>query len=350
MNFEWLMESADYPIKYSLTRDASYIAQIMDNEEVAMWLNKLVNRAAVSDFGGIHGSHDYRYENIIGKCYILGLDANVPEFDSAVRFFVNFLDKHITDTYDDTLTFGKMYQFRDYETILSCYLPLLGYADEKSVQYIAKKRADIVYSFTSQNRYDVYRSDLSYPGAKKEWKPFILDPALYADGNIAFPSVHDLILFAGMYPHFDAETKNKVETTIKWMFTDEYASINSQLYYYAPLDPAYKSKSINSKIGLHNFTNPNIKDMQSLLYYCFIFSHFSEAKNSIWFENAMAHLNSYKTTTGRYIFPKEMIREQKDTYAHNGGHMNVGENKKSKNYAEVISTYWMEKILVNVNQ
>ena len=43
-----------------------------------------------------------------------------------------------------------------------------------------------------------------------------------------------------------------------------------------------------------------------------------------------------------------MIAEKKDAYVHNGGHMNAGENKKSKNYAEIISTYWMERILANI--
>jgi len=38
-----------------------------------------------------------------------------------------------------------------------------------------------------------------------------------------------------------------------------------------------------------------------------------------------------------------MIAEKTDNYVINGGHMNVGENKKSKQYAEIISTYWMHK-------
>jgi hypothetical protein len=348
MNREWLIENGGYPIKYSLTQDVSFLPQLTENEEVAAWLGRLTARAAVGDLGDIHGSHDYRYENIIGKCYILGLNANVPQFDSAVRFFVSFLDRHITNTYDDALTFGKMYQYRDYETVMACYMPFLVYGEEKSVQYVAQKRADILHSFTSRNRYDVYRNDLAYPGANKAWKPFMLDPELYKDGNIAFPSIHDLILFAGMYGHFDAETRGKVETTVKWLFGDGYSSINHQLYFYAPRDPAYKSKSIHGKVTFQDFTSPNIKEMQNLLFRCFILSHFSEARKSAWFGNALTYLDSFKTPDGRYVFPKEMIVEQKDTYVHGGGHMSVGESKKNRLYAEIVSTYWMEKILTNV--
>ena len=338
---EWLMDHADYPIRYSLMQDPSLIAPMLENEEVRAWLGRLSDRALTGDLSNIHGSHDYRYENIIGKCFILGLNAKVPPFDMVMRFFIHFLDKQTNNIYEEKLTFGKMYQYRDYETIVACYMPFLGYTGEQSVQYVANKRANIIYGFTKQGRYDVYRDDLAYPGAKKEWKPYIIDPELYKDGNIALPSIHDLILFAGMYRYFDRETKDKVETTIRWIFDDAYSQINNSLYYYAPDDPRYKSKGINNGINLSG-------DLQSLLYRCFIFSHFDEAKKSSWFLGAMENLNRCRTETGRFIFPKEMIVEQKDSYVFNGGHMNVGESKKNKNYAEIISTYWMQRINQNL--
>ena len=283
MNKIWLLEHADYPIKYNLTQDAAYVDFLLENEEVKSWLNKLSDRVQRQDLSNIHGSHDYRYENIIGKCYLLGLNAETPSFHSLMQFFIHFLQKHITNTHNDTLTFGKMYQYRDYETVLSCYLPFLGYADVSAVQYVVNKRTDILYEFTRQNRYDVYRNDLNYPGIKKEWKPYILDPELYQDGNIAFPSIHDLILFAGSYAHLTKETQNKIETTVRWLFGDGYKAINESLYYYAPCDPAYQAKRINNKIHIHRFDTADPKEMQSLVYHCFLFSHFREAKKSAWF-------------------------------------------------------------------
>jgi hypothetical protein len=244
-----------------------------------------------------------------------------------------------------------MYHYRDYETILACYMPFLGYAHEKSVQYVASKRANIVCEFTRQGRYDVYRDDLAYPGANKAWKPYILDPELYRDGNIALPSIHDLILFAGMYPHFDHETREKVETTVRWLFGGGYASIHDRLYYYAPDDPNYKSKAINSKVrlpDLRELSRADAGDLQGLLYLCFILSHFREARE--WVSEAVLCLERYKTESGRYVFPKEMIAEKKDSYATDGGHMNPGESKKNKRYAEIVSTYWMERICANLNR
>ena len=88
--------------------------------------------------------------------------------------------------------------------------------------------------------------------------------------------------------------------------------------------------------------------MQALLFHCFIFSHFEKAKKTKWVSEAILYLEQYIAESGRYIFPKEMIVEQKDSYVVNGGHMNIGESKKNKNYAEIVSTYWMYKIFANL--
>jgi len=348
-NTKWLLENAGYPIKYSLTRDPSYIGPMLENEEARAWLGRLTDRALCGNLSNIHGSHDYRYENIAGKCFILGLDANVPPLDIAMRFFIRFLEGHIHAPCEDKLTFGKIYQYRDYETLMACYLPLLGYAREPSVAYVAHKRANILYEFTRQKRYDIYRGDLSYPGANKAWKPYIVDPELYKDGNIALPSIHDMILLAGMYPHFGPDMKHKVETIVQWLFGEGYASINDSLYYYAPDDPRYKSKSVNAKIRLFDFekADPSPGELKSLLFQFFIFSHFETAKNARWFSAGLNFLDRYQTDAGRYSFPKEMIAEQKDCCVYSGGHMNVGENKKAKAYGEILSTYWMERIHQN---
>jgi hypothetical protein len=347
VNKQWLIQNAETPIRYILTRDSSLADTITENEEVKIWLSKLSDRALSGDLSNIHGSHDYRYENITGKCFILGLNAKIAPFGIAMRYFINFLDGHIGKFPGDTLTFGKMYHYRDGETVMACFMPFLGYTYEKSVRYVAEKRLNIVYNFAKQGRYNLYRADLNYPGAKSDWKPYILDPELYRDGNIALPSIHDLILFAGMYGSFSEAEKQKAETAVSWIFGKDYAKVHNRLYYYAPDDPSYKAKAFNSKVVLPDCNSAQPKDMPYLLFLCFILSHFETSRKSEWFAGAVHFLEQFRTQDGRYIFPKEIISEQKDRYVHDGGHMNVGESKKNKNYAEIISTYWMERIFEN---
>ncbi|MDE6745176.1 MAG: hypothetical protein K2J72_00915, partial [Oscillospiraceae bacterium] len=80
----------------------------------------------------------------------------------------------------------------------------------------------------------------------------------------------------------------------------------------------------------------------------FVLSHFKAAGKSEWFSLALQYLDQYKNKNGRYKFPTRMITEKADSYVIFGGHMNVGENKRSKLYSEIISTYWMERIHCNM--
>jgi hypothetical protein len=333
-SIDFLLENADVPIRYNLTHDASLVEALLTNDEVAAWLERLTQRVTAKDLANIHGSHDYRYDNIMKKCFILGMNLDIPQFDSLARFFVDFLNEHITKTYEDTLTFEKMYSYRDYETVLACYLPFMGYCDEPAVRYVINKRLEILYNFAKQKRYDIISNDIDFAGVQKEWRGGIVDPELYSDGNIALPSMHDYILLAGAYRYLSDNDKCKAETIAEWLFSDGYRDVPRRFYYYAPLDPAYKAKSIYAKIELSDFN----------LFDCYILSHFKAAQNSAWFIDAMLEYEQYKTSNGRYVFPKIMITEQKDSE-----HMNVGENKRSKLYSEIVSTYWVTRIMANGN-
>lgn len=128
-----------------MTRDDRLIEPLLANDEVKMWFDRLLARAERRDLSGIHGSYDHIYENVIGKCFILGLNANIPRFHEAMGFVLDFLEVQIAKTHSPKLTFDKMYQYRDNETLLVCYLPFLRYANEPAVRYVAEKRINLVY-------------------------------------------------------------------------------------------------------------------------------------------------------------------------------------------------------------
>ncbi|MCL2831871.1 MAG: hypothetical protein FWD78_01750 [Treponema sp.] len=352
MNKNWLLDNADFPIKYILTKDKKYWENLLENNEVQYWITNIKQRSEYNEIGNIHGSHDYRMENILGKCSILGLSKEMPLFSEYIKFIINFLNKHIKKRQEESLSFGKIYSYRDYETVLSCFLPMLGFADEASIRYIVDKRIDILYSFVKQERYNIYVNASEYKGIKKEWQEYIIDPKLYSDGNIALPTIHDFILFAGIYKKLDEKSRSKVEKIVNWIFDDRYLNlINCRYgYFYVP-GGSYNVKAIIFKINLLNFKQLTFEnsDLGGLLFLCFILSHFKTAQKSEWFKLAMMYMDNFKTSEDHYIFPKHMILEKPDCYVIGGGHMNVGENKKSKKYSEIISTYWMNRIEENKN-
>ena len=346
MNRQWLLDNADAPIKYILTRENGYADKLFENQEIQYWFSRLKQRSDERNLGDIHGSHDYRMENILGKCWILGMSKDIFKFDNCIRFILDFLDKHIHQPNHGSLSFGKLYSYRDYETVLSCFLPLLGYNDIPSIKYIAEKRINILYDFTKYKRYNIYVDGSKYKGVKKEWQPYLINPELYSDGNIALPTMHDFILFAGIYKGMNTELKDKIETIVEWIFDERYMSISRRYGYFYATGGSYNVKAIIFKMHLINFKDMlfNNSDFNSLLFTCYVLSHFDSAKKSEWFGSARLYLDNYKTPNNRYKFPSHMIAEKLDNYVINGGHMNVGENKRSKQYAEIISTYWMNKI------
>ena len=341
MNIEWLLENAASPIKYILTNNKKYIPEVLENFEVKYWLEKLKNRADNKDLSAVHGSHDYRYENIIGKCSILGLSKEIAEFNENIKFILDFLSEHIKNKNIEfePLSFGKMYAYRDYETILACFLPMLGYQDNPTVRYIAEKRINIAYHFTKQKRYDIYVDGSKLKGVKKEWQPYVINPELYSDGNIALPSAHDYMLFAGMYKYLDKDLQEKIENTVEWLLDENYLKLSGRYGYFYVEGGQYNAKAILMTLPL-----------SYVLYTVYILSHFKTSHKSDWFNMAMAYLDDFRTSDGTYNFPSEMIAEKPDNYIINGGHMNLGENKRAKNYREILSSYWMYKINKNLTQ
>lgn len=346
----WLLQTADAPIRYNLIRGTADAEALFQNSEVSAWFSRLAERSQAKDIGAVHGSHDYRMENILGKCWILGLSGSIPAFAEKMAFILEYLNRHIKTSPDDELSFGKIYHYRDFEKVLACFLPFLGYHSDPAVWHIVRQRIDILYDFTRQKRYDIYVDGSKLKGVKKEWQPYIINPDLYADGHIALPDMHDYLLFAGMYPFLTAGDRNKVEIISEWLFSEGFGGINRRYgYFYAP-GGSYNTKAIIFKPYLLDFQNMTFDkgDLVSLLFTVFVLSHFKSARESSWFSLALTYLDQYKNESGRYNFPSHLIVEKPDSFVIHGGHMNVGENRKLKLYCEIISTYWVERIRMNI--
>jgi len=350
VNRQWLLENADTPIRYNLDKYAVTAERLLQNSEVSAWLSHLAERSQTGNIGDIHGSHDYRMENILGKCWILGLSKDIRQFADSISFITDFLNRHIQTAPADDLSFSKIYHYRDCEKVLGCFLPFLGYSDDIAVLHIIRKRIDVLYSFTRQKCYGIYIDGSKLKGVKKDWQPYIINPDLYADGHIALPDIHDSILFASMFNRLTDEEQKKVETIVEWLFDEGYRSIIRRYgYFYAPGGGSYNAKAVIFKLHLLNFQDMSFDkgDLASLLFNVYILSHFRAAIESEWFSLALSFLDQYKNENARYAFPSYFITEKPDSYTIFGGHMNVGENRRSKLYNEIISTYWMERIFQN---
>ena len=343
-NKTWLIEHGDLPIQYHLTHNKNLIEDLLKNDECIYWLGQLKQKVSNFDMSNIHGSHDYRTENILGKCWLLGMQKEIVEFDSLMKMYLDFLNVHVKTQHKNGTTYQRIYSYYDYETVLSCFLPFLGYSSEPSVISITNKRIEYLYEFTKEKRYDIYVNGANYSGVKKEWQPLLINPELYADGNISIPSVHDVILLAGMYCHLNDTQKMKTDTIISWILDERYQTLKSRYGYIYSEDDSYKAKSLIRSFDIPNsidILNESKMAQQSIIFKTYILSHFMITKNTPILNNMLTYLRSFRLLNGRYIFSKSLLNEKKDSYFTEGGHMNIGEPKRSKEYQEVVSTFWM---------
>ncbi|MDD4773264.1 MAG: hypothetical protein PHZ09_06615 [Eubacteriales bacterium] len=346
-NTRWLLETADVPIRYILAKRPEDATALPENREAAQWLAALAERSRTGHIGDIHGSHDYRMENILGKCWITGQSRAIEPFAEQADFITRYLGRHI-ETQPAESGFGRLYHYRDHEKILCCFLPFVGYAADPAVLHIARQRLDILYEFTRQKRYDIYVDGSKLGGVKKEWQPHVINPDLYAGGHIPLPDMHDLILFAGMSPHLTDAERDRAESVAGWLFGEGYAGIHRRYGYFWAAGGTYNAKVVIYRVNLPDFETCDRGDLVPALFTVFVLSHFRTASASAWFRSALTFLERYKNDAGRYRFPPYMITEKPDSHVISGGHMNAGEDRKSKIYGEIISTYWMERIYRNL--
>ena len=106
MNEQWLIQISDLPIRHNLGEKVVDFTEWMKNEEVSYWYSRLKERCDAKELGDIHGSHDYRMENILGKCAILGLSKEQEPVSDCMEFIIDFLHQHITQPKSEELTIG----------------------------------------------------------------------------------------------------------------------------------------------------------------------------------------------------------------------------------------------------
>jgi hypothetical protein len=143
----WLLATAATPICYNLTHE--YTDALLENAEVATWFARLAERSNSNEIGAIHGSHDYSMENILGKCWILGLNRKIATFDESVGFILEYLNRHIQEPPTGKPGFGRLYHYRDCEKVLACFMPLLGYYDNPAVKCVTRQRYPLSVKYSA---------------------------------------------------------------------------------------------------------------------------------------------------------------------------------------------------------
>ena len=347
---EWLLDSADAPIRHRVYREllndertAKKIEpELLDNPTVRLWLKHLKPQTPPQHRRMTHGSFDFCLENAMLKCVQLGLHAGIPQFMDAIHFYIeNF---HTPPPLD--ISCKKDSEIADVPMI-AAYLTLAEIDDHKLQSYMLN-RLDAVYDFVRKGDYGIYMD-----GAEKaELKGL---PSVYHDRPVikkhiggddsVLPGIHDIVAMHRLYDLRDPAVNEKINAIIRYISTDEFHSTvaegygigiydNKTRYYTMGWDPKYPGWFDTAAYFEAGF-------MPRLLFFLEYISLYPAARDTIWFHDVCHRLNQWGTDRDTHSFPKEWLKESQG-YAVMGHHISFGENRRKRNWAEIESTFYMQ--------
>lgn len=143
----------------------------------------------------------------------------------------------------------------------------------------------------------------------------------------------------------DATTRKKIDSVISYITQPAYQKLHDGYGVVRTGENRYNVMGWN--VWLPGYSRMHVDDfkMSCLVQRIELLSDFKSIKSDHWFRSSIAHLKTYATDKGTYIFPKQYIKEKKNSYFVTGTHMGLGENRRRKLAYEIESTYWMIKIM-----
>ena len=318
---EWLYANAGPIIQWRLVRDFAYpsskkeadrlLQAVVSSEEVQRWLSNLG--------GGIHGSKDTHAENAIAKLVEYGIEKGLPEFDEKMMPYADRVG-----TYRPTWLSDQ----------LAPFLIAGGYAAHKRVRECFLKRLDLLYSFVKEHDSIEYLSSQETEDIPKAWqgKPvyrFDYD----AEGSVPLPSCYDLYALAH-WPH-DSQTTKKAEAVMSFVSQPTFQNTEGGFFWDRKRHVCHSAGR-----GWLACCEP-----KRIVLFVGLAARFASARDSEWFKAALANLESCQTKEGRYSFPKDYLKEKRNSYyMYQGNHMGLGESRRKKQWIEVESTFQMLNI------
>ena len=341
----WLMDSADAPIRYRVAREL-----LKDEKIVKSIENELFNNPEV--IKGLNGLNQDNFDNAVHKCLQLGLHIGIKPLadalESYVNKFKNYKNKPIRSSF--------------FMIVLAGFLGALEIKDEAAVKHMLEI-LDELHEFTKKGIYDIYvnaeeRSKLT--GIPTHWKDKkFINPELRNKYGYCFPLIHDIPGLHALYGVHSLETDNKINAVIEYISTDEFHNTiedgygilvdGNRKYHSMGWSPKYPGwfEDTDYIENYNQRSNLNSDRETGILFFAQYISKYPPARKTKWFNDLLNYLEKYKTENGTYIFPKELLPE-KTGQAVGGHHMSFGENRRNKIWIEIESTFYMQLLQQNV--
>ena len=310
--------------------------EMRDTKNAAYWFECLTKREGV---GAIHGSRDTCFENALGKLVSFGLGRGDAELDRAVGVFIDWIER-----VEEKSPFERLIA-----PIVASVLAWGGYWQVEAIGRYWNQRINDLYEFAVNRDYSIHADKAAYKGIPQSFQDrLLIDPGLYPEGRLKLPWIYDIRAFTALRDDSARpDMSAKIDVIIDYVLDPRYQDFPKGYGIIALEQGRYYA--LGWSVWLPGFRGFEMDGFEAgcLVQRLEMMSHFPSARSSEWFINCLAHLESFKTGNGTYLFPKEYLNEKKNSYLITGGHMGLGEDRRRKAWRELESTYWMLAIRRN---
>ncbi len=330
-----LYEMSNPVIKYRIDKELygktdikidQYVS--LEDDIIKYWLNAFKTNSVfiskeISNLNNIHGSRDNTFESTISKLLQFGFSREDSEFTDQFNFLLD--DKY----WKDNNSFAGML----IKTVLYPFLIHAGYGDDANIEKCFVDRLEIVESTIEKYGYDLEDTKLKKTG--KYENAYVLRYNLME----SLPTIYDLYAYA-FYSGKDNDISRRIENVIQYLLDDRFQQIPNNAYLYDGTGKRY--------YAVGKVYQGCLVEQRKLLY-LYLLSNFKAAGESDLFNNQLNGLLSTRLPDGFFEFDKDLMKEQKNKYhMYSGSHMGLGEKRRGKSWVKIESTFWMLKILFNM--
>jgi len=314
-----LYEEANPIIKHKiqsefLNKKNSYTnCTINSNDDINYWKD-------IFSGNEIHGSRDSTFENSIAKLLEFG-------FDKSYNFFHDQFKVYLKDEFwNDDQSFNAQLL----KTVVYPFMIRAGYHDNPNVRNYFIERIEAIERTINKYGYNIFTQ-----ASDTDKIVFKIDIE-----NEWIPTIYDLYAFS--YDHTnDDDLRHRISNIVNYILDDRFQSIPQKAYIFDKTNKRYYATG-------NVYHACFCKGRELLMVH--LLSTIENTENNPRFKKELSKLLKYKTGDGFYEIDRTFVNEKSNVnFLYSGAHMGLGENRRSKKWCRIESTYWMLKILKNIS-
>lgn len=356
---EWLMANGGPIIKYRTATELMEVTEnlsklqrdIIDTKTVASLLQRLeqykpIEKMDIRTINAIHTGAGV--EGIVAKLIELGMRVGIEAFDSRMEIFRQYVDNIFVKEGMQSHGGNDVKNTRAIfiASLIASYFVHAGYIYDEIIDYI-KQRIDLLYKAALERQFDVLLKDSelsAYPKRVKSFEKYSVIKPEYDPGccDKPLPFIHDIYCMAYLPSAFvDSDLEFKINKIMEYIFDERFQALPEGyglLWYKA--NRTYYACGWKPQLPCYfNYDSELEKGM--LVLNVELMSNFKNVRETKWFIDSINYLEQFRTSTGTYCFPQNLIKDKKDQGYVCGVSMGLGENRKSQRAFEIEATFRM---------